>query len=54
MAAIYREGISLVKSGREGISRELGDLREECRKRARGGITHGNFLRGLREEEEEG
>ena len=51
MAAIYREGISLAESGREGISRELGNLRDECRSRARGGITHGNFLRGLREEE---
>ncbi|MDD1659542.1 MAG: DUF3656 domain-containing protein, partial [Methanomicrobiales archaeon] len=50
MAAIYREGISLVESGRDGTARELGDLREECRARARGGITHGNFLRGLREE----
>ncbi|MDD1663728.1 MAG: U32 family peptidase, partial [Methanomicrobiales archaeon] len=52
MAAIYREGISLVEAGGDGIPRELGNLREECRKRARGGITHGNFLRGLREEEE--
>ena len=51
MAAIYREGISLVASGGDGIPRGLGDLREECRKRARGGITHGNFLRGLREDE---
>jgi len=51
MAAIYREGISLVESGGVGMSRELGNLREECRERARGGITHGNFLRGLREEE---
>ena len=51
MAAIYREGISLVESGGDGISRELGNLREECKKRARGGITHGAFLRGLREEE---
>jgi putative protease len=51
MAAIYREGISLVASGGDGIPRGLGDLGEECRKRARGGITHGNFLRGLREDE---
>jgi putative protease len=51
MAAIYREGISLVGSGGYGISRGLGDLRAECRMRARGGITHGNFLRGLREED---
>jgi putative protease len=50
MASIYREGISLVESGEDGISRGLGDLREECRRRARGGITHGSFLRGLREE----
>ncbi|MDD1665043.1 MAG: DUF3656 domain-containing protein, partial [Methanomicrobiales archaeon] len=51
MAAIYREGISLVESEGDGMSRRLGDLREECRRRARGGITHGNFLRGLREED---
>jgi putative protease len=52
MAAIYREGISLVESRGGKITRRLGDLREECRSRARGGITHGNFLRGLREEPE--
>ncbi len=52
MAAIYREGISLMESGGKDASRELGDLREECRTRARGGITQGNFLRGLREEPE--
>jgi putative protease len=52
MASIYHEGISLVEAGGDGIPRELGNLREECRKRARGGITHGNFLRGLREEED--
>jgi putative protease len=50
MAAIYRDAIKLVESGGNGISRGLGDLREECRDRARGGITHGSFLRGLREE----
>ncbi|HUK92942.1 MAG TPA: DUF3656 domain-containing protein, partial [Methanomicrobiales archaeon] len=52
MAAIYHAGISLAESGGEGVSRRLGDLREECRVRARGGITHGNFLRGLSEEPE--
>ncbi len=51
MAAIYREAISLVESGGDGISRELENLREGCRARARGGITRGNFLRGLSEEE---
>jgi putative protease len=51
MAAIYRQALSLVELGGEGITRPLGNLREECRERARGGITRGNFLRGLREED---
>ncbi|MGA2934951.1 MAG: U32 family peptidase [Methanomicrobiales archaeon] len=51
MAAVYREALSLAESGGGGTARELDHLREECRARARGGITHGNFLRGLREED---
>jgi putative protease len=51
MAAIYREAISVVEAGGAGMDRELDRLREECRMRARGGITHGAFLRGLREED---
>ena len=50
MAALYRQALFLVESGGDGTARELGNLREECRERARGGITHGNFLRGLGEE----
>jgi putative protease len=52
MAAIYLQGLQIVENGGKRMIRELGDLREECRKRARGGITHGAFLSGLREEEE--
>jgi putative protease len=51
MAALYREALSVIEEGGDGVSRRLGDLREECRKRAMGGITHGAFLRGLREED---
>jgi putative protease len=47
MAAIYREALSLLESEGDGAARGLGDLREECRARARGGITRGNFLRRL-------
>jgi putative protease len=47
MSAIYCEALSLAEGGGGGMTRGLGDLREECRKRARGGITHGAFLRGL-------
>jgi hypothetical protein len=52
MAAIYLQGLQIVENGGKRMIRELGGLREECRKRARGGITHGAFLSGLREEEE--
>jgi putative protease len=51
MAALYGEALSVMAGGGGGASRRLEDLREECRKRARGGITHGAFLRGLREED---
>ena len=51
MAAIYWEALSLTREGGKGIARRLGELREECRRRAMGGITHGALLRGLREEE---
>jgi collagenase-like PrtC family protease len=51
MAAIYREALSLLEAGGGGVNRGLGELREECRKRAMGGITRGAFLRGLREED---
>jgi putative protease len=51
MAAIYGEALAALGSGSEGASRVLGDLREECRKRARGGITRGAFLRGLQEDD---
>ena len=52
MAAIYREAISVVEAGGGRLDRELDRLREECRKRARGGITRGAFQRGLRDEPE--
>ena len=51
MAALYGEALSLVEGGGEGGRKRLEELREECRKRARGGITRGAFLRGLREED---
>jgi hypothetical protein len=51
MAAIYGEALSLVEAGGDRMKRGLGELREECRKRARGGITRGAFLEGLREDE---
>jgi putative protease len=51
MAAIYREALSLVEAGGDRMNRGLGELREECRNRARGGITRGAFLGGLREDE---
>jgi putative protease len=50
MAGLYREALSLVGGGGDGINRRLGELREECRSRALGGITRGAFLRGLSEE----
>ncbi|MDD1666623.1 MAG: DUF3656 domain-containing protein [Methanomicrobiales archaeon] len=50
MAAIYRQALSLVQAGGNGVEGGLGDLRDRCRERARGGITRGPFLRGLREE----
>ncbi|MDD1664871.1 MAG: U32 family peptidase, partial [Methanomicrobiales archaeon] len=51
MAALYREALSAIEKGVDGIPRRLEELGEECRKIARGGITHGAFLRGLREED---
>lgn len=51
MAALYRQALSVVEAGGDRMNRELEGLREECRKRARGGITHGALLRGLREDE---
>jgi len=51
MAALYGEALSVMEGGGDGIPRRLEELREECRKMARGGITHGAFLRGLREED---
>ncbi|HMK16291.1 MAG TPA: U32 family peptidase, partial [Methanomicrobiales archaeon] len=51
MAALYGEALSLVGGGEDGSPRRLGELREECRALARGGITRGAFLRGLREED---
>jgi putative protease len=50
MAAIYREAMSLVQAGGDGMERGLLNLKEECRNRARGGITRGPFLSGLAEE----
>ncbi|HXW98198.1 MAG TPA: U32 family peptidase [Methanomicrobiales archaeon] len=47
MAAVYRQAIALGEAGGEQEERGLGDLREECRRLARGGITRGAFLRGL-------
>jgi putative protease len=51
MAALYGEALSVMEAGGDGVSRRLEELREECRMRARGGITRGAFLRGLREED---
>jgi len=51
MSALYREALSVMAAGGDGVGHRLADLREECRIRARGGITHGAFLRGLREED---
>jgi putative protease len=51
MAAIYGEALSVLVNGGDGIPHRLEDLREECRKLARGGITHGAFLRGLMEDD---
>ncbi|HVN65463.1 MAG TPA: DUF3656 domain-containing protein [Methanomicrobiales archaeon] len=51
IAALYHEALSVMEGGGDGVAHRLAELREECRKRAMGGITRGAFLRGLGEEE---
>jgi len=50
MAQIYAKAIDLTAKAGESLPEELEKLKEELRPLALGGITHGHFIKGLKDE----
>jgi putative protease len=50
MAEIYRKAIDLTKRGEGTLHQDLESLKESIRPLALGGITHGHFQKGLKDE----
>ena len=50
MTEIYKKAIELTERGGETIARDLQALKESIIPLALGGITYGNFIKGLRDE----
>jgi putative protease len=50
MSEIYRKAIDLTGSGRAALRQELETLKESVRPLVLGGITHGHFQKGLKDE----
>ncbi len=50
MTEIYKKAIDLTERGGEALRRDLESLKESIRPLALGGITHGHFQKGLKDE----
>ena len=50
MTEIYRKAIDLTKRGEGTLHQDLESLKESIRPLALGGITHGHFQKGLKDE----
>jgi putative protease len=50
MTETYRRAIDLTEKGSDTLHRDLESLKESIRPLTLGGITHGHFLKGLKDE----